>query len=130
MNNTARAAYRLALLAASMIVIEPSNARLDHGASLTLRYLAGYFDTIEINSTFYRPASAAVARGWTERVAGHGRFRFAAKLWRRFTHERDTAWTAEEMDSVRAGFDPLVPGVVRCDISGINVFVEVRKGES
>ena len=73
-----------------------------------LRYLAGYFDTIEINSTFYRPASAQVARGWTERVAGHDRFRFAAKLWRRFTHERDTAWTAEEMDSVRAGFDPLV----------------------
>ena len=29
-----------------------------------LRYLAGYFDTIEINSTFYRPPSPKAARSW------------------------------------------------------------------
>jgi uncharacterized protein YecE (DUF72 family) len=72
-----------------------------------LRYLADYFDTIEINSTFYRPATAQVARGWVQRVADHGNFRFTAKLYKRFTHERGTAWTREEVDAVREGLDPL-----------------------
>jgi len=28
-----------------------------------LEYLAGYFDTVEVNSTYYRPATAEAARG-------------------------------------------------------------------
>jgi uncharacterized protein YecE (DUF72 family) len=72
-----------------------------------LRYLADYFNAIEINSTFYRPATAKVARNWVERVADHDQFRFTAKLWRRFTHERGTAWTRDEVDAARAGLDPL-----------------------
>lgn len=72
-----------------------------------LRYLADYFDTIEINSTFYRPPAAAVARKWAERVRDHGAFRFTAKLHRRFTHERSSAWTRDEVDAMRAGLDPL-----------------------
>jgi uncharacterized protein YecE (DUF72 family) len=73
-----------------------------------LRYLADYFKTIEINSTFYRPATAKVAHSWAERVRDHDPFRFTAKLWKRFTHERATAWTRDEVDAVRAGLDPLV----------------------
>ena len=57
-----------------------------------LEFLAGYFDTVEINSTFYRPAAAKVAAQWAERVSGNRRFRFTARLYRRFTHERE-AWT-------------------------------------
>lgn len=72
-----------------------------------LRYIAGYFRTVEINSTFYRPPSPAAARAWNERVKDHPDFRFTAKLWRRFTHERTLAWTREEVDAVRAGLDPL-----------------------
>jgi uncharacterized protein YecE (DUF72 family) len=72
-----------------------------------LRYVAGYFQTVEINSTFYRPPSPAVARAWAKRVEDHRDFRFTAKLWRRFTHERAEAWTGEEVDAVRAGLDPL-----------------------
>jgi len=72
-----------------------------------LRYLAEFFDTVEINSTFYRPATAKVAQGWDESVRERNRFLFTAKLWRRFTHERDTAWTTEEVDAVRAGLEPL-----------------------
>ena len=49
-------------------------------------YLAQYFDTIEINSTFYRPPEPGVARNWTNRVSANPRFRFTAKLWRGFTH--------------------------------------------
>jgi len=72
-----------------------------------LRYLAGYFDTVEVNSTFYRPATAEAARKWAERVKENERFRFTLKLWKRFTHERETAFSREEIDAVRAGFDPI-----------------------
>ncbi|HZX93923.1 MAG TPA: DUF72 domain-containing protein [Myxococcales bacterium] len=72
-----------------------------------LRYLSQYFQTVEINSTFYRPPTPTVAAAWAKRVEDHPRFRFAAKLWRRFTHERGTAWTGEEVDAARAGLDAL-----------------------
>ena len=77
-----------------------------------LEYLAGYFDTVEVNSTYYRPATAEAARGWAGRAAAGerapGRFRFTAKLWERFTHQRDRAFTAAEVDEVRRGMDALV----------------------
>jgi uncharacterized protein YecE (DUF72 family) len=69
-----------------------------------LAYLARYFGTIEIDSTFYRPFSAQVASRWCERVAGEERFRFAAKLWRRFTHEREP-YGAAEVEQARAALD-------------------------
>jgi uncharacterized protein YecE (DUF72 family) len=72
-----------------------------------LAYLADYVGTIEINSTFYRPPSAAVARAWAKRVAHRKGFAFTAKLYRRFTHERGTAWTAKEAAEPREGFDAL-----------------------
>jgi uncharacterized protein YecE (DUF72 family) len=73
-----------------------------------LRYLADYFDTVEINSTFYRPVSKKAATSWAERVSVRRNFRFTAKLYRRFTHERATAWTGAEVDAVREGFDVLL----------------------
>ncbi|MBV9774737.1 MAG: DUF72 domain-containing protein [Gemmatimonadetes bacterium] len=73
-----------------------------------LQYLAGYFETIEVNSTFYRPARADVAKAWLRRVHAHPDFRFTAKLWRRFTHERKEAWTADEVKQARAAFDPML----------------------
>jgi uncharacterized protein YecE (DUF72 family) len=72
-----------------------------------LVYLSGYFRTIEINSTFYRPPRVEVAQSWADRVAGRPDFRFTAKLWRRFTHDRASAWTAEEVAEARAGLDRL-----------------------
>ena len=45
-------------------------------------YLAQYFDTIEINSTFYRPREPGIARNWVRLVSANPRFRFTAKLWR------------------------------------------------
>lgn len=72
-----------------------------------LPYLARYFDTIEINSTFYRPPRPEVAERWARRVGENRDFKFTAKLWRRFTHERDEAWSPEEVDVVRSGMDPL-----------------------
>jgi len=72
-----------------------------------LAYLARYFDTVEVNSTFYRPPRPDVSPRWAQRVADNHDFKFTAKLWQRFTHQRDEAWTADESDAVRAGLDPL-----------------------
>jgi len=72
-----------------------------------LAYLARFFDTVEINTTFYGPGSAKTAADWVARVAGNPEFKFTAKLWRRFTHERQTAWTADEVRTARAAFDVL-----------------------
>lgn len=73
-----------------------------------LDYLARYFDTIEINSTFYRPPSERSASSWARRVAQNPQFRFTAKLYRRFTHQRDEAWTTDEVEEIRRGLLPLM----------------------
>ena len=72
-----------------------------------LAYLARFFDTVEINSTFYRPAAPRAAEGWARRVAQNPRFKFTAKLWKRFTHERTRAWTRDEQAAARAPLDTL-----------------------
>jgi uncharacterized protein YecE (DUF72 family) len=71
-----------------------------------LEYLARFFDTIEINSSFYRPFTAATAKSWAQRVAGSKGFMFTAKLHRVFTHQRGKA-TAEDEKQVREGMDEL-----------------------
>jgi uncharacterized protein YecE (DUF72 family) len=74
-----------------------------------LEYLARFFDTIEINSSFYRPFTAATAKSWAQRVAGSKGFMFTAKLHRVFTHQRGKA-TAEDEKQVREGMDELASG--------------------
>ena len=69
-------------------------------------YLSEYFDTIEINTSFYQPLRPAVCWQWLERVAGNPRFLFTAKLWQRFTHE--TGATLADEKAVREGFDLLM----------------------
>jgi uncharacterized protein YecE (DUF72 family) len=66
-----------------------------------LAWLALYFDTIEVNSTFYRPATRSTALRWAQRVASNERFRFTVKLWQRFTHERDSHWSAADSSETR-----------------------------
>jgi uncharacterized protein YecE (DUF72 family) len=68
-------------------------------------YLAEYFDTIEINTSFYQPLRPAVAWQWLERVAANKRFLFTAKLWQRFTHEGSA--TGADEHAVKEGFDLL-----------------------
>jgi uncharacterized protein YecE (DUF72 family) len=72
-----------------------------------LAWLAGWFDAIEVNSTFYRPASTTTARSWARRVAHRPGFRFTAKAWRRFTHERASPFGVEEVRKGRAALDAL-----------------------
>jgi uncharacterized protein YecE (DUF72 family) len=70
-----------------------------------LQYLSGYFDTIEINSTFYRTPSVGTTQRWAERVAGRPSFRFTAKLPQVFTHARQT--DAREETSFKEAMVPL-----------------------
>ena len=68
-------------------------------------YLAGFFDTIEINTSFYQPLRPDHAASWVDRVAANPAFLFTAKLWQKFTH--DPSASAEDERAVRAGFDVL-----------------------
>jgi len=72
-----------------------------------LAYLSRFFGTVEVNATFYRPFPADVAARWCERVRDAPAFRFGAKVWRRFTHERGQAWSAGEVKEARAALDRL-----------------------
>jgi uncharacterized protein YecE (DUF72 family) len=68
-------------------------------------YLAQFFDTIEINTSFYQPLRPDHAALWLERVSANPSFVFTAKMWQRFTH--DPSATREEEHAVREGFDVL-----------------------
>jgi uncharacterized protein YecE (DUF72 family) len=68
-------------------------------------YLSQFFDTIEINTSFYQPLQPDHCAHWIDLVAGNSRFVFTAKLWQRFTH--DQTGGVEDERAVRAGFDVL-----------------------
>jgi uncharacterized protein YecE (DUF72 family) len=70
-----------------------------------LEFVSRYFDTVEINTSFYRPLRPEIARVWLRKIAPNPRFRFTAKLLGRFTHERD-AGRAEET-ACKEGLAPL-----------------------
>ena len=70
-----------------------------------LEYLSRYFDTLEINSTFYRPVRPEISRLWAAMVSSNPQFRFTAKLARRFTHERELE--TREVGAFKDGLWPL-----------------------
>src|ERR1041384_4936229 len=80
-----------------------------------LKYYSSIFNTVEINSTFYRPASPAMTKNWASKTPDD--FSFALKLWQKFTHskklgQKDTgeAWdeiTQDDIDKVRGSLEPL-----------------------
>jgi uncharacterized protein YecE (DUF72 family) len=49
-----------------------------------LEYYSQFFSTVEVNSSFYRPPDPGYAASWAKRVPAD--FRFAVKLWQKFTH--------------------------------------------
>jgi len=71
-----------------------------------LEYLARFFNTIEINSSFYRPPTPSTTKSWANRVAANKQFAFTAKLNRLFTHERGKATKKDEKE-FRTGMDVL-----------------------
>jgi len=72
-----------------------------------LSFLADYVDCIEINTSFYRPPPPSYAESWVRRVSHNPRFLFTAKLWQRFTHEREQPWDQADVRAVKSGMEPL-----------------------
>lgn len=71
-----------------------------------LAFLASYFDVLEINVSFYRPLTPKMAAAWLERIQHNRNFRFTAKLWRGFTHDRNA--TAADEQEFKEGITPLL----------------------
>ena len=69
------------------------------------QYLAQFFDTIEINTSFYQPPRAENAKAWVSRVEHNPDFRFTAKLWKGFTHDRTAG--REDEKRFKAGIAPI-----------------------
>ena len=82
-------------------VYPPHGSKFDH-----LAYLASFFDTIEINSPFYRIPPPTHAKSWVRRVADNPDFKFTTKVFRGFTHE-DAALPTADVNAFRAYLDPL-----------------------
>jgi uncharacterized protein YecE (DUF72 family) len=60
---------------------------MQHRKLHPLEYLARFFDTTEINTSFYGPIKPELATLWCRRVAAvNPSFLFTAKLYRAFTH--------------------------------------------
>jgi uncharacterized protein YecE (DUF72 family) len=79
-----------------------------------LAYYAEHFDTVEVNSSFYRIPEPATAAGWVRRTPAS--FLFAVKLYQKFTHPEmflaragTRAWdlSRADFDLFRAGVAPL-----------------------
>jgi uncharacterized protein YecE (DUF72 family) len=83
-------------------VYPPHGSRFDH-----LAYLSSFFNTIEINSPFYRIPPPTHSKSWTRRVSSNPDFKFTTKVFRGFTHE-EAQLGAEEVKAFRTYLDPLV----------------------
>jgi uncharacterized protein YecE (DUF72 family) len=84
------------------VVYPPHGSKFDH-----LAYLSSFFDTIEINSPFYRIPPPTHAKSWVRRVSANPDFKFTTKVFRGFTHE-DAKLAKEDVKAFRNYLDPLM----------------------
>ena len=61
-----------------------------------LAYYSRFFDTVEVNASFYRLPSETLITGWLARTPEG--FRFAVKAWRAITHFRRLEDCADPLD--------------------------------
>ena len=67
-----------------------------------LEYLARFFDTTEINTSFYGPVKPELAKLWCRKVAAvNKKFVFTAKLYRAFTHSPMSVMEPTSAASIR-----------------------------
>jgi uncharacterized protein YecE (DUF72 family) len=94
--------------------VPPGRRNRAGGGFDELTFYAEHFDTVEINSTFYRVPSPAAARGWVDRTPAD--FEFSLKLFQKFTHPRmfekatgKNPWdlAQKDVDEFRAGIEPI-----------------------
>jgi uncharacterized protein YecE (DUF72 family) len=79
-----------------------------------LEYYSQFFNTVEINSSFYRPPNPGYVYNWAKRVPRG--FLFAVKLWQKFTHPKmykeatgeDAVISQADVDLFDRSLEPLV----------------------
>lgn len=84
------------------VVYPPHGSKFD-----PLAYLASFFDTIEINSPFYRIPPPTHAKSWVRRIQDNADFRFTTKVFRGFTHEQ-APYSEDDVTAFRNYLDPLM----------------------
>ncbi|HEX6098518.1 MAG TPA: DUF72 domain-containing protein [Thermoanaerobaculia bacterium] len=84
------------------VVYPPHGSKFD-----ALGYLAQFFDTIEINSPFYRIPPPTHSKSWVKRVAANDDFKFTTKIFRGFTHETE-GLSKDDVKAFRNYLDPLM----------------------
>ncbi len=78
-----------------------------------LEYYSQYFNTVEINSTFYRPPNPGYVHNWVRKVPAD--FLFTVKLWQKFTHPRmfkeatgeEAVISQADVDSFKRSIEPM-----------------------
>lgn len=83
------------------------------GTANELAYYSSIFSVVEINSTFYRLPSAAMASSWAKKTPKD--FKFSVKLWQKFTHPKmfkaqtgeDALISNADIEAFKEGIEPL-----------------------
>ena len=79
-----------------------------------LEYYSQFFNTVEVNSSFYRPPNPGYVYNWARRVPEG--FLFTVKLWQKFTHPKmyeeatgeAAAISQDDVDLFKKSIEPLV----------------------
>ena len=79
-----------------------------------LEYYSQFFNTVEINSSFYRPPNPGYVYNWVRRVPKD--FLFTVKLWQKFTHPKmykeatgeEAAISLQDVDVFKRSIEPLL----------------------
>ena len=79
-----------------------------------LEYYSQFFNTVEINSSFYRPPNPGYVYNWVKRVPEG--FLFTVKLWQKFTHPKmyeeatgeEAVISQKDVDIFKRSIEPLV----------------------
>ena len=78
-----------------------------------LEYYSQFFNTVEVNSSFYRPPNPGYVYNWVKRVPKD--FLFTVKLWQKFTHPKmykeatgeEAVISQKDVDQFKHGIEPL-----------------------
>lgn len=78
-----------------------------------LEYYSQFFNTVEVNSSFYRPPNPGYVYNWVKRVPDD--FLFTVKLWQKFTHPkmyeeatgRSAVISQKDVDQFKQSIDPM-----------------------
>jgi len=78
-----------------------------------LEFYSQFFNTVEVNTSFYRPPDPGIVYSWIKKTPPG--FRFAVKLWQKFTHPKMfkeatgevAAISQEDVDVFRRALEPL-----------------------